>query len=70
MKKYKILSVVALTLLFVFTSQCTTLKKISYHHDNENPCTPGSYQDNIECEYWKKNFPNEYKAYEKRMKKD
>ena len=70
MKTRKITTIFALAILLIFASECVTFKKIEvkFWHDHNNPCTPGDFQNGTECDYWKKNFPKEYKAYQKRMK--
>ena len=37
--------------------------------DEYNPCKPGQYQDSVICNYWKNNYPKEYKRYLKRRQK-
>lgn len=58
-------------LLFIFLatliSDCVTLPK-SFYHDYDNPCTPGQYQNKVECEKWQQTYPREFNAYKKRMK--
>ena len=72
MKTKKIATIFAIAIFLVIASECTTIKKIEtkFWHDHNNPCTPGDFQDSTECEYWKKSFPKEYKAYQKRLNKD
>jgi hypothetical protein len=67
MKTRKIITIIGTVILLIFTSECSTIKT-KFWHDNNNPCTPGDFQNDTECEYWKKTFPKEYKAYQKRMK--
>ena len=60
----KVIISFAMILLMFFISDCAAL-----HQYKINPCSKGEYQDSRECEYWKKNFPNEYKCYLKRQEK-
>jgi hypothetical protein len=53
--------VIFLTLFFI---GCTA---VMLPHDANNPCT--NQQDEVECEYWKKKYPREYKNYLERMEK-
>lgn len=65
--KRKILAIASILFLFFIVSDCASL----YHDQSMNPCTPNSSLSNAkECEAWKKNYPKEYKAYQKRMEKE
>jgi len=61
------LSAIVLVLIVV-ASECSPTFTSKFHHDKNNPCTPGPNQDNIECENWKKSYPKEYARYQERMK--
>lgn len=66
----KRISVVVIIILLFMVSDCGISPKFTrvFYHDKVNPCTPGEYQDGIECESWKKLYPKEYKSYKERMK--
>lgn len=69
MKTRKIISLIIIAILLI-VSDCVTIKKIDFMHDHNNPCSPGEFENAIECEHWKKSFPKEYKKYKERLKED
>jgi len=70
MKKIFNKATLSLTILalIVVSTECSPTFKSKFYHDKFNPCSPGPYQDNIECENWKKLFPKEYQKYQQRIK--
>ena len=62
-------ALIAVLILLFTVSDCSLSPKIgrAVYHDKINPCTPGENQNSIECENWKKQFPKEYKRYQKRQ---
>lgn len=70
-KKYIKPSTIILFVILIFmVSDCAISPKFkkTFWHDETNPCTPGEYQNSIECNEWKMKYPKEYQRYKERMK--
>lgn len=60
-KMKRIFKILIIAIIILTAYDCKSL-----FHDNYNPCTPGTGQNNVDCDNWKKNFPKEYIKYKKR----